>query len=209
MGTRYGLERKNVQARKYSIIGGISMEYTIIRSNRRTLALEIKKDGLVVRAPIKATDKDINVFVVKHKRWIENHLLKMKEREKALNSIEPLSMSDIQALADKALAVIPDRVKYYAEKIGVTYGRITIRNQRSKWGSCSAKGNLNFNCLLMLAPPEVLDSVIVHELCHRKEMNHSDKFYAEVLRVFPDYHKWDKWLKENGGLLIMRMMGGS
>ena len=185
------------------------MEYTIIRSNRKTLALEIKKDGLVVRAPIKATDKDINVFVVKHKRWIENHLLKMKEREKALNSIEPLSMSDIQALADKALAVIPDRVKYYAEKIGVTYGRITIRNQRSKWGSCSAKGNLNFNCLLMLAPPEVLDSVIVHELCHRKEMNHSDKFYAEVLRVFPDYHKWDKWLKENGGLLIMRMMGGS
>ena len=185
------------------------MEYTIIRSNRKTLALEIKKDGLVVRAPIKATDKDINVFVVKHKRWIENHLLKMKEREKALNSIEPLSMSDIQALADKALAVIPDRVKYYAEKIGVTYGRITIRNQRSKWGSCSEKGNLNFNCLLMLAPPEVLDSVIVHELCHRKEMNHSDKFYAEVLRVFPDYHKWDKWLKENGGLIIMRMTGGS
>ena len=185
------------------------MEYTIIRSNRKTLALEIKKDWLVVRAPIKATDKDINVFVVKHKRWIENHLLKMKEREKALNSIEPLSMSDIQALADKALAVIPDRVKYYAEKIGVTYGRITIRNQRSKWGSCSAKGNLNFNCLLMLAPPEVLDSVIVHELCHRKEMNHSDKFYAEVLRVFPDYHKWDKWLKENGGLIIMRMTGGS
>lgn len=209
MGTRYGLERKNEQARKYSIIGGISMEYTIIRSNRRTLALEIKKDGLVVRAPIRATDKDINEFVAKHKKWIDNHLLKIKEQEKALDGIEPLSMSDIQALADKALAVIPDRVRYYAEKIGVTYGRITIRNQRSKWGSCSAKGNLNFNCLLMLAPPEVLDSVIVHELCHRKEMNHSDKFYAEVLRVFPDYHKWDKWLKENGGLLIMRMTGGS
>ncbi|MDO5397235.1 MAG: M48 family metallopeptidase [bacterium] len=185
------------------------MEYTIIRSNRRTLALEIKKDGLVVRAPIRATDKDINEFVAKHKKWIDNHLLKIKEQEKALDGIEPLSMSDIQALADKALAVIPDRVRYYAEKIGVTYGRITIRNQRSKWGSCSAKGNLNFNCLLMLAPPEVLDSVIVHELCHRKEMNHSDKFYAEVLRVFPDYHKWDKWLKENGGLLIMRMTGGS
>ena len=131
----------------------------------------------------------------------------MKEQKKALDGIEPLSYSDIQALAEKALAVIPDRVKYYAEKIGVTYGRITIRNQRSKWGSCSAKGNLNFNCLLMLAPPEVLDSVIVHELCHRKEMNHSDKFYAEILRVFPDYHKWDKWLKENGGLLIMRMTG--
>ena len=194
-------EKKTVAA------GGISMEYKIIKSNRKTLALEIRKDGLVVRAPIRATYKEINEFVSKHKRWIEKHLLKIKEQEKALDGIEPLSMSDIQALADKALAVIPGRVKYFAEKIGVTYGRITIRNQRSKWGSCSAKGNLNFNCLLMLAPPEVLDSVIVHELCHRKEMNHSDKFYAEVLRVFPDYRKWDKWLKENGGLIIMRMTG--
>ena len=183
------------------------MEYTTIKSNRRTLALEIKKDGLIVRAPIKATDEEIDMFVVKHKKWIENNLLKMKERKKVLDSIEPLSQSDIQALADKALNVIPDRVRYYAEKIGVTYGRITIRNQRSKWGSCSAKGNLNFNCLLMLAPPEVLDSVVVHELCHRKVMNHSDKFYAEVLKAFPDYWIWDKWLKENGDILLMRMTG--
>ena len=59
--------------------------------------------------------------------------------------------------------------------------------------------------LNMLTPPEVIDSVVVHELCHRKEMNHSDKFYAEVLRVFPEYWKWDKWLKKNGSLLMMRM----
>lgn len=183
------------------------MEYTIIRSSRKTLALEIRQGGLIVRAPIRASDKDINEFVTKHKKWIEKNLLKIKEREKALEGIEPLSMSEIKALADKALKVIPNRVKYYAQRIGVTYGRITIRNQRSKWGSCSANGNLNFNCLLMLAPPEVLDSVIVHELCHRKEMNHSDRFYAEVLKVFPDYHKWDRWLKDNGGLLIMRMTG--
>lgn len=115
-------------------------------------------------------------------------------------------MDEIQALADKALKVIPERVKYYAPKVGVTYGRITIRNQRSRWGSCSAKGNLNFNCLLMLTPPEVIDSVVVHELCHRKEMNHSDRFYAEVLRVFPEYHKWNKWLKENGSTLMQRMI---
>ena len=68
-----------------------------------------------------------------------------------------------------------------------------------------AKGNLNFNCLLMPVPPEVLDSVVVHELCHRKEMNHSDKFYAEVLRVFPDYWKWDKWLKDHGSELMAMM----
>ena len=116
-------------------------------------------------------------------------------------------MEEIRDLASRALEVIPERVAFYAPRIGVTYGRITIRNQKSKWGSCSSKGNLNFNCLLMLTPPEVLDSIVVHELCHRKEMNHSERFYEEVLKVFPDYWKWHKWLKENGPVLMSRMTG--
>ena len=118
-----------------------------------------------------------------------------------------LTMADLEKLAREAVRVIPARVAYFAPLVGVTYGRITIRNQRSRWGSCSSKGNLNFNCLLMLAPPEVLDSVIVHELCHRIEMNHSGRFYEEVLRVFPDYWKWHGWLKKNGPELIRRMTG--
>ena len=112
-------------------------------------------------------------------------------------------------MAQKAMEIIPQRVKYYAQLLGVTYGRITIRNQKTKWGSCSASGNLNFNCLLMSAPQEVLDSVIVHELCHRLYMNHSKDFYAAVYRIFPDYGKWNKWLKDNGNLLIQRMIIGS
>ena len=103
------------------------------------------------------------------------------------------------------MRVIPERVRYYAPLVGVTYGKVTIRNQRTLWGSCSAKGNLSFNCLLMLCPPEVIDSVVVHELCHRKEMNHSERFYAEVLRVFPEYRKWDRWLKKNGRSIRNRM----
>ena len=89
--------------------------------------------------------------------------------------------------------------------VGTDYGRVTIRCQRTRWGSCSAKGNLNFNCLLLLAPPEALDSVVVHELCHRKHMNHSAAFYAEVLRVFPDYRKWNGWLREHGAALLARV----
>ena len=116
-------------------------------------------------------------------------------------------MEDIRSLAEQAMKMIPERVAYYAPRIGVTYGRITIRNQKTRWGSCSAKGNLNFNCLLMLAPPEVVDSVVVHELCHRKEMNHSKKFYEEVLKVFPDYWKWHRWLKDHGAALMKRMTG--
>ena len=184
------------------------MKYTTIRSARKTLSIQIKPESVIVRAPLRATDAQIERFVREHSGWIEKHLKKMEAQQEKLADVEPLSIEEIRELANQALKVIPERVKYYAPKIGVTYGRITIRNQRSKWGSCSAKGNLNFNCLLMLTPPEVIDSVVVHELCHRKEMNHSDRFYAEVLRVFPDYWKWHRWLKENGNLLMMRMTAG-
>ena len=183
------------------------MEYRVIRSSRKTLALEIRDGGLLVRAPLGTSDRDIALLVERYKDRIEKHLEKAAEREKATEGVKRLTFEEINALADKAMAVIPERVRYYAPLVGVTYGRITIRNQRSKWGSCSSKGNLSFNCMLMLAPPEVLDSVIVHELCHIKEMNHSDRFYREVLRVFPTYPVQHKWLKENGPRLMKMSWG--
>lgn len=184
------------------------MDYKIIRSNRKSLGLEIKPDGqVIVRAPVRISEREIQMFVKQHEDWLRKHLEIVKQKQENRPEIEKLTMQEIRELADQALKVIPERVAYYAQKVGVSYGKITIRNQKSRWGSCSSKGNLNFNCLLMLTPPEVIDSVVVHELCHRKEMNHSDRFYAEVLRVFPDYWKWNKWLKENGGELIQRMTG--
>lgn len=184
------------------------MDYKIIRSNRKSLGLEIKPDGqVIVRAPMRLSEREIQRFVIQHEDWIREHLEIIKQKQENRPEIERLTMQEIQELADQALKVIPERVAYYAPKVGVSYGKITIRNQKSRWGSCSSRGNLNFNCLLMLTPPEVIDSVVVHELCHRKEMNHSDRFYAEVLRVFPDYWKWNKWLKENGEGLIQRMTG--
>lgn len=181
------------------------MEFEVIRSNRKSMAVEIKLNKLIIRAPMQATNEDINSFMPKNKAWIEKNLAKAQAQQQAAASIKKLTMDEIRQLADKALEIIPGRVNYYAPLVGVTYGRITIRNQRSKWGSCSSKGNLNFNCLLMLTPPEVIDSVVVHELCHRKEMNHSDRFYSEVLLVFPDYWKWDRWLKDNGNILMAMM----
>lgn len=182
------------------------MKYEIIRSGRKTVAIQIKDGQITVRAPLHATLSEIDKVVIDNSAWIQKQLKKAQERDARHQGLVPLSAEELQALANRALEVIPPRVKYYAEKIGVTYGRITIRNQRSRWGSCSSRGNLNFNCLLMLAPPEVLDSVIVHELCHRKQMNHSAKFYSEIERVFPEYRKWHDWLRQNGESLMWRML---
>ena len=179
--------------------------YTVIRSNRRTLSLEITPKGLIVRAPYSASDEQIAETVKKHGDWIKKHAAGMEEALRSRPPAERLTAEEIRKLADDALKVIPERVAHYAPLVGVTYSRITIRNQRSKWGSCSSKGGLNFNCLLMLAPPEVRDSVVVHELCHRKHMNHSSAFYEEVLRVLPDYKAQDKWLKKNGLMLMARL----
>lgn len=182
-----------------------TMEYELIRSNRKTIAAEIKQNRLIIRAPRFASEATIRRFLKENQHWIETHVEQAHARQALADATPKLTEENVKALAKAAKRVIPARVAYFAPQVGVTYNRIAIRTQRSKWGSCSSLGNLNFNCLLMLAPPEVLDSVVVHELCHRKEMNHSKAFYAEVLRVFPDYKKWNKWLKENGPLLLMRL----
>ena len=189
------------------------MNVKIIRSNRKTLAIQINPDlSVTVRAPMYAPQSDIERILREKEGWIQKHIEKIREQEEKKKETqgesvesEYLTNEEIKKLADKALQHIPKRVSYYAKQIGVTYGKLTIRNQKTRWGSCSSKGNLNFNCLLMLTPPEVIDYVVVHELCHRKEMNHSVAFWAEVEKVIPDYKEQVKWLKENGGQIIGRM----
>ena len=178
------------------------MGYEIIRSDRKTLALEIRQGRLVVRAPRRASAAAIEDMIRSHARWIETNLARERARAERARACGRLTEARLAELAEQARRTIPQRAAYYAPLVGVTYGRVTIRTQRSKWGSCSAKGNLSFNCLLMLAPPRVLDSVVVHELCHRLRMDHSARFYAEVLRVMPDYREQYGWLKENGGVLM-------
>ena len=181
------------------------MKVTVIRSNRKTVAIQVNSDlSVTVRAPRSASEKDIEEILKKKEAWISKHIEKIKKTKERLEaeSTEKLTREKVIALAEEALKVIPERVEYFAKVIGVTYGKITIRNQKTRWGSCSSKGNLNFNCLLMLAPPEVLDYVVVHELCHRKQMNHSKAFWLEVEKVLPDYKEVRKWLKEEGSQMI-------
>lgn len=181
------------------------IRYTLIRSRRKSIGIQVKNGTVFVRAPLHTGKQTIDRFVSENARWIEKQLSRSADVQEKASAEGMLSAHDIACLVKKAKQILPDRVAYYAGILGVSYGRITVRCQRTKWGSCSSKGNLNFNCLLMLAPPEVIDSVIVHELCHCKEMNHSARFYAEVHRIYPAYDKCRKWLKENGEILMRRV----
>ena len=179
------------------------ISYQIIRSSRKTMSLEIKADGsVVVRAPLRLSEAKIQKFVEEKQEWILKNLEKIQKRDAQKENVQKLSALERQHLQNKACVVIPSRVAYYAEKLGVSYGKITLRQQKTRWGSCAANGNLNFNWLLILAPPEVLDYVVVHELCHRREMNHSQAFWKEVEKILPDYRERQKWLKDNGWRLM-------
>ena len=180
------------------------MDYEIKRSKRKTIGLEITDEGLLVRAPLRASIHDIERVIGAHQTWIDRNMAQRRQATDSALEKGLLSQEDLNRLADAAAQYIPQRVSYYAPMLSVHPGRITIRKQKTRWGSCSAKGNLNFNCLLMLTPPEVIDSVVVHELCHLLEMNHSNKFYGHVLRIFPDYRKHHSWLKKHGPEIMAR-----
>jgi len=186
------------------------MEVKIIRSSRKSFSIQIDYDETVtVRAPRRATKKDIEKIVVEKEDWIRKTLQKIRDKKAKTEYIQqdPLTIEEMRELANKALIVIPQRVKHFAQIMGVNYGRITIRNQKTRWGSCSGKGNLNFNCLLMLTPPEVIDYVVVHELCHLIEMNHSKAFWNEVGKIIPNYKDYVKWLKVEGSAVMRRLKG--
>lgn len=101
----------------------------------------------------------------------------------------------------KAEEVIHDRLQFFSEHYGLKYNRVTFRNQKTRWGSCSSAKNLNFNWRLIMAPIEIIDYVVVHELCHLKHMNHSPAFWKLVAETIPSYKECRKWLKDNHYLL--------
>lgn len=187
-------------------IGEYNVE--VRRSKRKSAAIKITADmQIVVFVPVYVSDNEIERMVTSKSKWIDEHMLKVQSTIDERSKLEKITSEQIKELADQAVEYIPKRVKYYAEKENFVYNKIIIKNLVSRWGSCSTKGNLNFNCLLMLTPDYVIDYIVVHELCHLREMNHSEKFWAEVEKIMPDYQRAELWLKQNGGNLISRMRG--
>lgn len=168
-------------------------EYTVIKSKRKTLGLQIREDGqIIVRVPLRISKRQIDAFVQTHEDWIQRARERIAKKQESRSSI---TEEQRQAGIEKARELIPWRAAYFSERMGVDYGRITIREQKTRWGSCSSKGNLNFNWKLVLLPMELLDYVVVHELAHRIEMNHSPKFWSVVEKELPEYRELRRQLK--------------
>ena len=180
---------------------------SLVKSSRRSIGITIKPGGeIIIRAPRNLTNTAILSFVQEKADWILRTYEKQHSIQPPIRSSQ--DQQQIQALEkryrDAAKEYIPKRAAYYHQFTGGHYKKITIRDQKTRWGSCSGTGNLSFNFRLMLAPPRVLDYVVVHELCHLTHMNHSKDFWNMVERILPDYKEQRKWLKENGHTLQVK-----
>ena len=169
------------------------MEYKVIYSERKTLSISIKNEQVIVKAPFVATKAQIDNIVESHLDWINKHLRAQRERRMNLGE---LTEEKMKLLRKEAKIILPAKTKHYADIMGLNYGRITITSAKTRFGSCSARGNISFSYLLMLYPEEAIDYVVVHELAHLKEMNHSSRFYKIVESVLPDYKERRKLLKK-------------
>ena len=184
--------------------GAIRVE--VVYSRRRTLGLEVRADGRVIlRAPKGLSNQAVMDFVKERQawivqKWLETGRIRRQKAERPPRDYEQNPALEVQ-YRKEARRRITERAAYFAEKMGVDYGRIAIKAAKTRWGSCSAQGNLNFHWKLILMPPAILDYVVVHELAHRIEMNHSPRFWTQVERILPDYRERRRWIKENGGLI--------
>ena len=168
--------------------------YTIVRSRRRTVALEVTRDARVlVRAPQRMPETRIAAFVRAHEDWLAAHLEAQRRR---LEAAPPPTAEELAALRAEARRILPPKVAYYARLMGVTPTHITITAARTRFGSCSAKNALSFSCLLLRYPEEAVDLVVVHELAHIRHHNHGPEFYALLGQVLPDHRERKELLRE-------------
>lgn len=163
-------------------------QYELIRSRRKTLALEITRDcRLLVRAPLRMSKARIDAFVSGSAAWIARHL--EEQRRRAASAPPPPTEAEIAALKERARTELPPKIAFWSEKMGVTPTGFKVTSAKKCYGSCSGKNSLCFSCFLMRCPEEAVELVVVHELCHIREKNHGPRFYALLERYLPDYRE--------------------
>ena len=188
----------------------VRLTYTLIRSpKRRTYTIVVKPEGdVVLRGPVRISDNTADQIILDRQEWVLSKVALQKER--AADSLIGSLSDEEKALLEKkyrsaARILFAERVRFYEPMLPPGHrpaAGIRIASQKTRWGSCSYKGTLSFNWRLMMAPPEVLDYVVVHELCHLCEMNHSAAFWSLVESILPDWKVRRKWLSDNGQRLL-------
>ena len=167
------------------------MEYEVIYSKRRSVSLSVKSGKVIVKSPLGFSEEKIRELVLKHSRWIEERLEAEKERCDLMSQISPKKEKELRQAAKLYLK---SKTEYFSRVMGAKYGRITITGAKTRFGSCSSKGNISYSYLLMLYPEKAREYVVVHELAHLFEMNHSPRFYKIVEKYMPDYKERKKML---------------
>ncbi len=216
------------------------IEYKLIKSNRKSVVIEITRDGeVLIRAPKGMKEQDLGRIIKSRQRWIYVRVMAARERKLVINpyvtgrkllflgqqielQVEYQNKRERVFRLEDKLHVwimeehkeqIPKRIEQwyrqqartilrkltdnYANMMNLSINQIFIKNQKTRWGSCSAKRNLNYNYRLVMAPEPVIEYVVIHELCHLIHMNHSKDFWHEVERVQPEYKQYRKWLKDH------------
>lgn len=172
------------------------LEYQLIRSKRKTLALYVRRDGRIeVRAPLRTSKTYIDDFVLKKQDWIESTRSKLSARQTVKKTVRLTAKEELR-YKEQAKEYLQQKSLYYSYRMGLNPGAVKINSAKTRWGSCNRKGDINFTYRLLFAPEELIDYVVVHELAHLKEMNHSPKFWSVVEQTLPDYKARRKRLRE-------------
>ena len=170
------------------------MDYEIIYSKRKTVSIKIEQGNVVVKAPVGVTEKEIRSIVDKHRDWIDKAVVREKNKRERYESLDE---SQVRFLKKQARAYFTELCERYSALMGLSYNRISITSAKTRFGSCSSNKNISFSYFLMLYPEAAREYVVVHELAHLREMNHSPKFYAIVGKYMPDYKERKKLLKHD------------
>ncbi|MBP9766036.1 MAG: M48 family metallopeptidase [Candidatus Pacebacteria bacterium] len=181
------------------LIKNKNLDYLLKESARaKRVRITINREGAVIVTKPKRVNLDIvEKFLISKSDWVfEKVELVKKNKSINISNIKNTKREYLEN-KDKALKLAKERLNYFNNIYNFSWNNITIKNQKTRWGSCSRKGNLNFNYKLALIPKEMSDYVVVHELCHLKEMNHSKRFWDLVAKAIPDYLEIRKRMKGN------------
>ncbi|MBP3918835.1 MAG: M48 family metallopeptidase [Clostridia bacterium] len=172
-----------------------SLEYTLLRTDRKTLSIEVKSDGrVIVHAPLRLPQKEIDTFLQAKAAWIAAAKEKMQNR--AISPMQqPLTADEIAVLKARAAAYLPERAAFWSKRTGLVPTGIRITDAQKRFGSCSGKNSLCFSYRLMCYPPEDIEYVVLHEIAHIRYHNHSKAFYALIARYMPDFRQRERHLK--------------